>query len=50
LQTLPALAAGATLNGVEIAPGLSRLPATQDEFEAWCATFDGSELGRFEFL
>ena len=42
--------AGATLNSVEIAPDLSRLPATQAEFEAWCATFDGSELGRFEFL
>jgi Uma2 family endonuclease len=32
------------------APDLSRLPATQEEFETWCATFDGSELGRFEFL
>lgn len=42
--------AGATLQSVESAPDLSRLPATQDEFEAWCATFDGSELGRFEFL
>jgi Uma2 family endonuclease len=35
---------------METAPDLSRLPATQDEFEAWCAGFDGSELGRFEFL
>jgi Uma2 family endonuclease len=29
---------------------LARLPATQDEFEAWCDRLDGSELGRFEFL
>jgi Uma2 family endonuclease len=29
---------------------LRSLPATQDEFEAWCARFDGSEIGRFEFL
>jgi Uma2 family endonuclease len=29
---------------------LSRLPATQDEFESWCANLDGSELGHFEFL
>jgi len=27
-----------------------RIPATQDEFEGWCRTFDGSDLGRFEFL
>src|SRR5215831_5456309 len=35
---------------METALDLGRLPATQDEFEAWCARFDGSELGRFEFL
>jgi len=33
-----------------LAAQLNRLPATQDEFEAWCASFDGSEIGRFEFL
>ena len=33
-----------------LAAQLSRLPATQDEFEAWCANLDGSEIGRFEFL
>jgi Uma2 family endonuclease len=49
-QTLPALVEGASLPDMETAPDLSRLPATQDEFEAWCASFDGSELGRFEFL
>jgi Uma2 family endonuclease len=35
---------------MEHALDLGRLPATQDEFEAWCCTLDGSELGRFEFL
>jgi len=35
---------------VDTAPDLTRLPATQAEFEGWCASFDGSELGRFEFL
>ncbi len=35
---------------MDTAPDLSRLPATQEEFETWCASFDGSELGRFEFL
>ena len=29
---------------------LERLPATQDEFEVWCANLDGSQIGRFEFL
>ena len=33
-----------------LAAELSRLPATQEEFEAWCARLDGSEIGRFEFL
>ena len=33
-----------------LAAELSRLPATQEEFEAWCAKLDGSEIGRFEFL
>src|SRR5262245_9056757 len=27
----------------------AHVPATQTEFEAWCETLDGSELGRFEF-
>jgi hypothetical protein len=35
---------------METAPGLSNLPTTQAEFEASCTGFDGSELGRFEFL
>jgi len=35
---------------METALDLGRLPATQDEFETWCDTLDGSELGRFEFL
>jgi Uma2 family endonuclease len=35
---------------MEPAHDLGRLPATQDEFERWCLAFDGSELGRFEFL
>jgi Uma2 family endonuclease len=29
---------------------LGHLPATQEEFEAWCDRLAGSELGRFEFL
>ena len=33
-----------------LAAQLNRLPATQDEFEAWCANLDGPEVGRFEFL
>jgi len=35
---------------MEHAVDLGHLPATQDEFEAWCDRLDGSELGRFEFL
>jgi Uma2 family endonuclease len=33
-----------------LAAALRSLPGTQDEFETWCARFDGSEVGRFEFL
>jgi Putative restriction endonuclease len=33
-----------------LAAALRSLPGTPDEFEAWCARFDGSEIGRFEFL
>jgi Uma2 family endonuclease len=33
-----------------LAAALRSLPGTRDEFEAWCARFDGSEIGRFEFL
>jgi Uma2 family endonuclease len=29
---------------------LNHLPATQEEFEAWCTGPDGPELGHFEFL
>ncbi len=29
---------------------LRSLPTSQEEFEEWCGTFDGSELERFEFL
>src|SRR5262245_51791176 len=35
---------------MKVAAALSRLPATQDEFETWCLTLDGSDLGRYEFL
>jgi len=43
----PSALASATM---ALAAELSRLPATQEEFEAWCAKLDGSEIGRFEFL
>ena len=35
---------------MKAASALSRLPATQDEFETWCLSLDGSDLGRYEFL
>src|SRR5262245_42519193 len=33
-----------------IARALSHLPATQDEFEAWCCDSEMPDLGHFEFL
>ncbi len=33
-----------------LASELRHVPATQDEFETWCLSLDGSELGRFEYL
>jgi hypothetical protein len=49
-QALRASAGGVRLACMPSALDLARLPATQDEFEAWCDRLDGSELGRFEFL
>src|SRR4029453_5154042 len=49
-QALRASAGGVRLACIPPALDLARLPATQDEFEAWCDRLDGWEPGRFGCL